>query len=472
VRRPPLPLALLLCVVALVGAAWALTTPAWQGPDEVGHFAHVQTMVENHRLSGGAGTPFSSELRRSMHDTGAAATALRVYRRPEWLSGRDGAAGGAAGRADGGGHGPASNHPPLYYAYASAFYLAARDAGIVTRLKVMRLGSVLWLPVTALGAWLLAGELFGGRRLAKLVAGATAGLWPMIGFVSGSVNPDAMLYALWTLALWCGVAILRRGLTPGRAVGFGALVGAAAITKAAALVLVPPALLVLAYAWARSHDGRRRLAAGAGALALLVPVAGWAGSAAALDRPVYAQAEQVAAVGAGSGVEAGEFASYLWQFYLPRLGFMGEIDHHDAQVADLPLLNTWIGGGSGAFGWAAVWFEPWVYRLIAGILAVVAVAAGLRAARRPWSPERRACAGFLGLVTLLTVGMVHWTDYHFYAAGAGHFAQGRYLFPLVGVGAAVVASVLARRALAGAWIGGLAVLQVASFALVDGARHA
>ena len=35
----------------------------------------------------------------------------------------------------------------------------------------------------------------------------------MMTFVSASVSPDSMLYALWTLALWLGVRILRRGLT-------------------------------------------------------------------------------------------------------------------------------------------------------------------------------------------------------------------------------------------------------------------
>src|SRR3712207_9244995 len=70
-------------------------------------------------------------------------------------------------------------------------------------------------PYTTLfrSTWLLAGELLGRRRGLQLVAAAVVGLWPMLVFLSSSVNPDAMLYATWSLTLWLGVSAIRRGLT-------------------------------------------------------------------------------------------------------------------------------------------------------------------------------------------------------------------------------------------------------------------
>lgn len=484
-KRPPLPLVLLLSVVAVFGAGWTLMTAPWQAPDEIPHFGYVQTLVENKRLPGGATNPYSDELARSTQVTNSQPTIFHGYAHPEWSSSRERAwreEQRTLDRTNGGGRQEASNYPPLYYFYEAIFYAAARDAEIHTRLGVMRLGSMLWLLVTALGAWLLAGELFGGRRLPQLLAGATAGMWPMLGFISGSINPDAMLYALSTLALWRGVVLLRRGLTLRRGLLFGALVGAATITKAAALVLIPPALLLLAFLWWRDRSGRMLLAAGLGALALAAPLAAWTGYTIASDRAAYAQAAQIGGTADAEGFQTRELVSYVWQFYLPRLPFMTEVDHHVPVVSDLPLFNTWIGMSWGTFGWVTTWWQKWVYQLFAAITAAVALTAlwGAWRSRRGWvrDPRRRDPVVFLGGVTLITLAALHWTDYGFYAAERGLFAQGRYLFPLAGVGAVVVAFALtslpgrARSIVAGVWLGGLIVLQFAAYGLVNGAWYA
>ena len=50
--RPPAALIALLAVVAIVGVAWALVTPAFQAPDENSHFGYVQTLAERFALPG------------------------------------------------------------------------------------------------------------------------------------------------------------------------------------------------------------------------------------------------------------------------------------------------------------------------------------------------------------------------------------------------------------------------------------
>ena len=479
--RPPLPLALLLCVAAVFGTGWSLVTAPWQTPDEIAHFAYVQTLAENGRLPGKVGDHYSTELQEATIVTNSQPTIFHRYAHPEWARSREHVYQREQekfNRKNGGGPQPSANYPPLYYAYETIFYAAGMEADIFTRLGLMRLGSMLWLLVLTLAVWLLAGELFSRRRLPQLLAAATAGLWPMIAAVSAGVNPDGMLYALWTLALWQGVVILRHGLTARRAAAFGAFIGLATLTKVSALVLVPPALLLLAWAWWRARDRRALVAAALGAAALALPMGAWTGYSIATDRAAYAQAAEIGDTDQGRGFQAREFASYLWQFYLPRQDWQTDINHHVPVISDLPLYNTWIGTSWGTFGWVTNWFKPWVYKLFAAITALITLLALLAAARlRGWLRDRRRRepALFLGGVAAITVAAVHWTDYQFYVAGdKGLFAQGRYLFPLVGIGAAIVAYALtslprpARRIAAGVWLGGMIVFEFAALGLLLG----
>jgi 4-amino-4-deoxy-L-arabinose transferase-like glycosyltransferase len=483
-RRVPLPLALLLVVVAFFGTAWSLLTPAWQVPDEIAHFAYVQTIAENGRLPGSSGAPYSSELGDAVSVTNSQPTIFFRIAHPEWSTTVERTwdrQESGFNRADGGGQMPASSYPPLYYAYETLPYLIAYNGDIFTRLGAMRIASMLWLLVTTVAVWLLAGELFGRRRLPQLLAAATAGLWPMVLHVNAGVNPDSMLYALWTLALWQGVVMIRRGLTTRRAVVFGLLIGAATLTKVSALALLPPGLVLLAWLAWRARGRSALLAAGLGAAALALPVIVWSGYTRTADRPAYAQAAEVANAGPGSHPQVREFVSYLWQFYLPRLGFMTNINHHVPVISDLPVYNTWMGMSWGAFGWVTNWYPAWAYRIFGSVTALLALLAIAGAVRRRWwlrDPRQRASVLFLAGVAVVTVGGVHWTDYQFYASGKGLFAQGRYLFPLIGIGATVVAFALCslpRRAqwvAAGIWLGGLLVYELSAFGLLEAAWYA
>jgi 4-amino-4-deoxy-L-arabinose transferase-like glycosyltransferase len=483
-RRVPLPLGLLLVVVAFFGTAWSLLTPAWQVPDEIAHFAYVQTIAENGRLPGSSGGPYSTELQRATQVTNSQPTIFFRIAHPEWSPAVERTwdrQEGHYSRTDGGGGMPASSYPPLYYAYEALPYLLAKDGDIFTRLGVMRIASMLWLLVTTLAVWLLAGELFGRRRLPQLLAAATAGLWPMVLHVNAGVNPDSMLYAFWTLALWQGVVMIKHGLTTRRAVTFGLLIGAATITKVSALALLPPALVLLAWlAWrARARPGL--LAAVLGAAALALPMVAWTGYTKLDHRSAYSQAAEVANGGPGGNPQVREFASYLWQFYFPKLGFMTPINHHVPVISRRPVYNTWIGMSWGAFGWVTNWYPAWAYKIFGAVTALLALLAIAAALRRRWGlrdSQQRAAVLFLAGVTVVTVGGVHWTDYQFYAAGKGLFAQGRYLFPLIGVGATVVAYALcslprrARWYAAGFWLAGLLVYELSAFGLLQAAWYA
>jgi hypothetical protein len=274
--------------------------------------------------------------------------------------------------------------------------------------------------------------------------------------------------------------MIRRGLTLRGALALGAVIGLAMVTKASSIALVPAGVVAVAIAIVRApRAGWRRpaIAAGAAVLALAVPVAAWSALVGAESRPAYAQTALLSP-GAGHGGSAGPnytgFASYLWQYYLPRLPSMNKNTIFFPVISHYPAYNVWIGTGWASFGWVTVFFSSWVYVIfgvVTLLLAAGAAATGLRGLRA----DRRAAlrrAWPLGLFFAsaffpLWLG-IHWSEWTI----GSPFTQGRYLFPLAAIAGLVVAQATMvvpkrlRGAATGALLGGLLVLEVGCLLLV------
>ncbi|MBE2317415.1 DUF2142 domain-containing protein [Solirubrobacter sp. CPCC 204708] len=421
-RRVPAPLAALMTTALLLAVTWAAFTPAFQAPDEQSHFAYTQFFAETGDLPGDPGKPiYSSEHIHAAQAAGSDYVMAQPFMRPEWSERRlrvwqDGHA--REPRDDGGGPHSAAGYPPASYAWEAIGYrLAGGD--FFDRLTAARIFSALWLPVTVLGAWLLAGELFGRRRELQVAAAAVPALLPMFAFVSGSVSPDGMMYALWSLVLWLGVKALRTGLTPARAFVLVALVGAACLTKATSYALLAPAALVLGVGLWRSS--RRLPVAGAAVAAIAV----WVALAALVGRAVGGDIV-VSATGTRPGVRG--FGSYLWDFYVPR------------SLDDYPPFDTFLVGSWAAFGWLEVRFDRGLYLLAAAAVLLVLGGAGFalwrtRSRVDPWT------AAFVALAVLALLGGLHWTDYRL-SLSEQPFMQGRYLLPVGALMGAAAAGAL------------------------------
>jgi len=476
-RVPPALAALLACVACL-GLTWAVVVPPWQAPDETAHTAYVQSVAERGALPGGDRPLLSSEQ-------GAAAELANTFQvtgqpltDPEWsprIAARRDRLGELARDDGGGGSNPASSNPPLFYLYESLAYRVAGGGDIFSRMLAMRLASVAWLLVTVTAAWLLAGQIFRRDRRLQLVAAAFTGLLPMMTSVASSVNPDAMMIALWTLALWLGTALLRDGGWRTGA-GLGLVTGLALVTKPTSYALIAPVLLVLAIAAVRTRartstgQAARGLLAGTGAL--VVPLAAWVIAARLMDR---AADTQLAAVAAKANLR--EFTTYVWQFYLPKLPFQSDYraTHPNFQtLADgLPLYDTWIRTGGAAFGYLEVQFPEPVYWLFAAA-ALVAVAACILSLRGRRRALDAATAVFFAALVLILLAGLHWTEYRLLQAGGQSFIQGRYLLPVAALGGLVVAQATrlapaqgrTRFVVHAVILGALAVLQIHSLALV------
>jgi 4-amino-4-deoxy-L-arabinose transferase-like glycosyltransferase len=317
----------------------------------------------------------------------------------------------------------------------------------------------------------------------------------MLTFMSSAINPDSMLVALWTLSTWLGVSILRRGVSAPRAAGLCLCVGLALVTKATALALLPPALFALGVGlWrARRSVSVRQLKWGAAAaLAFALPVLAWVLVAHGAGHPAYGQAAQVTQTGepAAGGVASIKpqqtasvsfLASYLWQFYLPKLPFMADQRFVFPVISHYPAYEVWLASGWASFGWVNIWFPAWVYRIFLAVVLAITAGAGVsflrgaRTFRAISKPARRAVlvvAAFLALTVGTLLAGLHWTDFHMLVDGKPPFIQGRYLLPVGALLAAVVA--LAVRAVpgrfrtlsAGAVLGGLVALQIACLGLV------
>jgi 4-amino-4-deoxy-L-arabinose transferase-like glycosyltransferase len=459
------PLTPLLVAVALLVAAWALLVPPFALPDEAPHFGYVQSLAENGERPASvasSGRSFSQEERFALGlaRTRAHYLADPVYK-PAWEPSAERTwdrHGPGARRDDIAGIGPQRAHPPLYYAYETVPYAAASGGDLFDRLLVMRLWSGALLLVTVAAAWLLVGEVTGRDRLLQLAGAACVGLQPMVTFVSAGVNPDALLFAGYSVVLWLCARLLRRGASPAAVAGLLAATAVTVLTKAAGLALVPGVALVLVLL---VRPGLRARAA-AGALAAVAVLV-------ALGASATSNLGDRASPDAGASELRG-FATYLWDFYLPRLPFQHE---YGVLSVDNPAWTVWVKHAWASFGVLEVQFPRPVYVLLAAVAGAMLAGAVAAIARSRFRIDRRLLAVF-GLTAACLVAGIHWVDFRQVNEENLRVIQGRYLLPLMPIVAVGVAAALSnlgprvRRTGVALLLAGLALLQVASLGITAG----
>jgi Predicted membrane protein (DUF2142) len=127
--------------------------------------------------------------------------------------------------------------------------------------------------------------------------------------------------------------------------------------------------------------------------------------------------------------------SYMWQFYLPRLPFMGQ-DFFSAYQ----LRQTWFNGFIGQFGWLDFGFPQWVYNwalaLALGLLALVG--RQLVSFRHVLRSRLWELATYLMLTFGLLV-LIAGVSYVARLEGVPGYEQPRYLFPLLALYGALIA---------------------------------
>lgn len=446
-RRIPAAAWICALVACLSAVSWSFITPPFQVPDEPDHFAYVKQLAETGSL------PTSGNPNVYTEEEGFALEALRYEQLRQASSKRALFSRSEQRKLDeslkrlnratktgSSNVGSAYREPPLYYALQSIPYDLGSGGTLLDRLQLMRLFSALMAGLTALFTFLFLRETLPSTRRAWTVGTLGVALSPLLGFMSGALNPDAMLFAVSAALFYCVARAFRRGLDTRSAILTGVVIAVGFMTKLNFVGLVPGAFLALGIVAMRGvrSSGRGALRAPAIAAAIgCIPVLVFLVYNIVAGQPTFGIVTSAIRATRGSVLDE---ANYIWQFYLPRLP--GTAD-------DFALFTTrqlWFNGYVGRFGWLDTFFPGWVYTvalLVAGLIAGLGIR-GLLAARAALR-DRASELAVYGLMTLGVLVLVGADSYLGFPAVATSYAQARYLLPMLPL-LAVVLAVAARGA--------------------------
>ncbi|HEY6638978.1 MAG TPA: DUF2142 domain-containing protein [Solirubrobacterales bacterium] len=456
-RRPwwrRLPTAAWACftVALLNGIAWGLITPLFQTPDEAGHVAYAQHVAETGKPPTGRSglSHFSPEERELLN-------ALRwkdVQRRKDdrvpgtatYHENLERAANSPASPRSEGGYTTDTNNPPLYYFGAAAIYHLSPWTALPDRVHILRLFSALLAATTVLLIFLFLRELLPGTPWAWAVGALAVAFQPMFGFTSSGVTSDTILYTASAATFFLFARAFRNGLTPRLGAAIGAVAAVGLLSKLNMVGLAPGilfGLVVLAF----TGQGEQRRQATRGALTALAVIAVPVITYMALNSTVWDRnlwfgnagvpplRIKVPGVHYPKSGTVLDLASYMWQFYLPKLPFM-----HKDYFEVYQLRGIWFNGFIGQFGWLDFGFPQWVYNWALGLgLGLLALAARELVRVRE---VLRSRLWELATYVVLTFGLlllVAGTAFVARLDGAAGYEQPRYLFPLLALYGALIA---------------------------------
>jgi Predicted membrane protein (DUF2142) len=430
------------CVAFLSAASWSILTPPFQAPDEPSHFAYAQILAETGALPKLGASAYSLEESTALEDLdmrtvryNPAIETISSDAQQRRLSRDQSQRLPRAGL----GAGVATSEPPLYYGLQTIPYMIGSGGTLLQRLELMRLLSALLAAATALLAFLFLREALPAVPWAWTVGGLCTALAPLLGFMSGVVNPDAMLCAVSAALFYCLARGFRRGLSMRLAIAIGLVTACGLMTKLNFVGLFPGvllALVLLARRAARVTGGRSAYRSLAAAIAIaVVPscvyvLVNLLSDSAALG----AVSEGISGTRTHSGSPLQELG-YIWQFYLPRLP--GTTDYFPGIST---LRQIWFDKAVGLYGWLDTTFPNWVYSAALVPAGAIAALCGRELVRV--RPALRARAGELLAYAAMALGLLALIGADSYTESAiytGAFSEPRYLLPLAVLFAATLA---------------------------------
>jgi 4-amino-4-deoxy-L-arabinose transferase-like glycosyltransferase len=416
-------------------------TPPFQVPDEVSHFAYVKQIAEAHALPSSHSGEFSAEEVDALSDlhevplpwlppTGAISSRAEQQKLQRDLVRADAEPHEGSNAA-----GVATTEPPLYYALEAIPYTVGLRATLLTRLALMRWLSALFAGVTALFVFLFLRETSPATPAGWVAGGLSIAFAPLLGFMSGSVNPDSLLFAMSAAAFWALARAFRNGLTQRRSAVIGAIAAAGILTKLNFLGLLPGILAGLAVlAWKMAPSSRssayRTFALGAG-IAITPIVAVTIAKSAGNGVGVTSISHDLSQLTRHGSIFSAISSS--WQLFLPRLPGMKPYD-----AGFFMTREVWFNGFVGQYGIVDTAFPEWVYTVagIVGFSILLACARMLFVLRRTVRQRVAELAVYavMSLGLLLLIGTAA-----FVGAEAESYTQARYLLPLLALFAAGLA---------------------------------
>jgi 4-amino-4-deoxy-L-arabinose transferase-like glycosyltransferase len=438
-----LPRTVWLCaaIAVLNAVCWSFISPPFQVVDEPSHFAYVQNLAETGSLPTQEAEPFSEEEELALRDLRQSAVQFDPTAHPISTTAErqqlDNDLAAKPNRTGSGYAGVASTEPPLYYAIETIPYAFAAGGSLLDRLELMRLVSALLAGFTAAFVFLFIRELLPAEPWAWTVGGLATALLPLLAYISGAVNPDALLFAASAAVLFLLARGFRRGLTPGLAAALGVAIGIGFLAKLNFLGIAPGialGVLILSIRAARVSRRTALYCLGLTGAFGLGPVIIYAAANALSGHPVFGLVSGAVNDHASHGTFTGRL-SYIWQLFLPRLPWM---------TTDFPSVRTtqqyWFNGLVGLYGWLDTQFPSWFYSL-----AIVPAGLALALAGRTIVAGRAAFRGRVGeLIVYLTMGigllgLIGSDGYITFPGETATYSETRYLLPLLALYGAMLA---------------------------------
>ena len=381
---------LILLGYVFAGALYAITTPAWQAPDEPAHYNYIRQVAQDGCCPRIAPGDWQSDYLAQLTSTRFAAEHLDQLEAIQYED----------------------HHPPLYYLLASlVFKLSAGD------LIALRLFSV------GLGAAVVVLSCLIGRRILPSQPQIALGMMALVAFtpqhlsMMASVNNDALAEVVVALALLWLMRYLNSENVPIWQLGL--IVGMALLTKITISFLALVVPLAIWLKWRRQDEPLQTLLRSIAAFALIAGLMGglwWLRNITVYGFPDFL------GLGAHDAVVADQPRT---SEYIARHGFATYI----TQMTSTTFKSFW-----GQFGWMALpldgVFGGWIYRGFA--LLTLAGLTGALQSLRPSLPAMPSAArsgvprpAFIVMLATLLLVVAQFLYYNI------EFQQwqGRYLFP-------------------------------------------
>lgn len=374
-------LLVLLVVFLAIGAAYAISTPQWQAPDEPAHYNYIKYIVEHGALpvleAGDYDQAYNEAFTRTPRDVQI--RSIDPFRYENYS-------------------------PPLYYMLAAPFY-ALTDGWLIG----VRLFSILLGGALVIVAYLIGAEVFPDRLHIALGGAAFVAFVPQHVAMLSAVNSDALAELLIALCVYQSLRLFRSPQPSQRAVlMLGVTLGLGLLTKATVYYTALPVVIVALIWHARLHALRTTHY-----VLVLVPALTLGALLWIRNLGVYGGFDMLG-LARHNAIVVGQTTTAEW---LAKYGFAGTLWRG---------LTTTFHSFWGQFGWMAVPMPDGTY-LVLGALSAAAVGgwvwwlvAGCRLQDARHIKPRGVV---LGLLVVLTFGGLIYYNFTF----VQH--QGRYLFP-------------------------------------------
>jgi hypothetical protein len=241
----------LIIAIAGVVSFWSFATPLFEFPDEQAHIESVEFLGKEGRMPAGEEWDMTAEMKGTQEylgnfrdEHGRNSYTYHPEYHVEYLNSLTGKYEGeikslnTAVNRDTYVWKEAARYPRLYYDYMSIWDNLVHSQDLIFRTYLLRLGNVVLALITALIIY-QSGLLIFAKKSHALTLTLLVLLQPMYSFLSAGINSDNLHNLLFAAIIYCGIRIVRDGLSPRLSALTGIVMALDIISKPQGFVAIP-----------------------------------------------------------------------------------------------------------------------------------------------------------------------------------------------------------------------------------------